>query len=277
MPPHLRSPIPLAALAQELPLSGTLGGYELRSSTTLMRRAQGNDRAAVQIEIAVRGRVDRYGQYALEKTTDPQSGHEVIFSGGWFYPRLRYSRFIKRRPAAGEAQQVFARISGGLGEYVRLLGPSIAIAKVSRTVHAGRPGLQVTLRRAAKGAAPKHRVSLPSARRWRETVVVTELAGEATLDRRTGVVLKARLSARWSYRPPKAGAPKSGIPTVDRTGPAGEMVLDYRHDISNIAAVAPIGAPVGDQVITDIRRRRLELERQMLVGEQEVPASAKPR
>ncbi|MCK5795823.1 MAG: hypothetical protein KAI47_01470, partial [Deltaproteobacteria bacterium] len=181
------------------------------------------------------------------------------------YPRLRYSRFYARDPKdPGEPDRLAERVAGLFPVYMRLLG---RFAKISldpqKTIHEGREALTVLLTlRASPSAAPS--TELAPAKRWRRSTQVSELKGRVLLDAKSGVPLVTQVKARWRYREPAGAPPASGIPAHLGEGWV-TTTLDFAERLrpGPVAAIVP---PLGKELV-DIRRRRLEVERQMVQGE----------
>jgi hypothetical protein len=243
-------------------LAARLGAHRVRCTSTLTTQAQAAEAQRVEQEVTMR--VDADGHYTVTKNTHPQFGQEVIWTGSWLYPRLRYSKFIRRPARPDEPREIADRIYGLLPAYVRLLGPFISFeARAVR--HLGRSAVRAELKLMAEPAGEP--AARGAARRWRQTIVVKSIAGTALLDAKTGVPLSVDLRARWTFSPPAGPIPATGIPTkIDRDA-VGTMDLAFSQRITDIGAVAKVAAPPEAETIANPRRIRLEIERQMLTGE----------
>lgn len=245
-------------------LARSLGAHRLTCSSRLLTRLPGQPAQEVSQQVTVR--VDGQHQYASLKTTHPQYGHEVIWTGGWLYPRLRWNKFLRRRAEPDEPSRLLDRLAGLLPAYVGLLRRFVAVEPLGRASHLGRDAVRVKLALAAHPAPPRDEAG--TARQWRRTLVVSKLAGEALLDARTGAPLQARLSARWSFNAPAPGPlPASGIP--ERLDPKllGQTELEFSLQVSEIGKVAAIAPPPEADTLESPKLTRPEIERQMLTGE----------
>jgi len=219
----------------------------------------------------VTARFDGRGGFHVVKNTSPQYGTEVIFSGGWLYPRLRYGRFTRRRPRHGELARILDRLLSHLPAHLRLLGPSLVVTPSGETRVSGRPARKATLSlAAAPGKAPRPR---GKADLWRRTVKVTSVKGEVAVDRDTGALLAADLHATLTFTPPRGDKPlpASGVPTALDEGHRGTMTLALKLRVHEQGEAKPVSPPPARETLLSVRRRRLELERQLFSGEMDIP------
>jgi hypothetical protein len=253
----------LALTAKQHEINARLGAHQVTCETLLSTVLEGNLTSRVEQKVVLR--VDRRGQYRAEKTTHPQYGQEVIWTGGWLYPRLRYSSFIRRRPRPGEPEEIVDRLVGMLPAYLRLLGRFLTLKPDGREQYEGRPTVRIVLSLNDQPAAPPSR--FPRAQQWRASMSVKTLTGRVLLDAKTGAPLQVSLNARWSFHPPSSTAlPATGIPTQIEAKRAGTTELIFRQKATALGQIPLILAPAPEEV-TDPRRLRLELERQVLTGE----------
>ncbi|MCC6749012.1 MAG: hypothetical protein IT371_15235 [Deltaproteobacteria bacterium] len=257
-----------AALEQPLSaLRPRLGGHRTVAHSVLVARAPGSPERRVEQSVDLR--VTSAGQFSAVKHTDPQYGQEVVFAGGWLYSRLRHHKFVRRKPtSAREPEAIADRLHGLLPAYLRLLRRFVELQPAGELTYLGRRARRVRLGLAAKPAAGEPEGG--PATRWRKTIAVQELSGEALLDRDTGVPLRVKLAAVWSYVPPAVGPAPTGIPTRFAEGQAGRMTLAFEQRVSQIGNVSAVELPPAAEVAQLPPRLRLELERQMLVGERPV-------
>ena len=242
----------------------SLGSFRLTCSSRLVTELSGHPRQEIVQQVSAR--VDEKGQYAALKTTHPQYGHEVIWTGGWLYPRLRWNRYVRRRPAEDEPPRLLDRLTGLLPAYVGLLRRFVAVELVGRETYAGRESVRIKLRLAATPGAPPPEEQ-PS-RLWRRTLIVSHLEGEAHLEARTGAPLHAELVARWSFHAPAPEPlPSSGIPQQADSNLVGKTELRFSLKISELGLVPPIKPPPEAETVHSPRLTRTEIERQMLTGE----------
>jgi hypothetical protein len=240
-----------------------LGAHRLTCRSRLVARVPGHPAREVDQEVMVR--FDAGGQFAAVKNTHPQYGRELIWTGGWLYPRLRWNKFLRRRPEAGEPALHLERLAGLLPAYVSLLRRFIRIEALGQASHQGRKAARVKLGLETRPAPPRAESS--PARSWRQSLQVSSLEGEALLDARTGAPLKVELRARWSFAASAPGQrPPTGIPSPDPRL-RGEGGLRFSLEVSEIGKVAAIEPPPEAETVDSPRLTRSEIERQMLTGE----------
>lgn len=246
-----------------------LGSHRLVSTSTIKTRVSGSPERVVSQKLTLR--VDKQGGYAATKTLGQQHGQQVIWTGGWLYPRLRHSKFTRRRARPDEAAAIADRLASHLPGYVDLLGPALTMTTAGQVQHDGRAALKVTLG-LNPVAAVRANVKAAS-RRWRRSVKVTAIKGHAWLDARAGVPLVVKLTASWTFSAPVGSLPDSGIPAATRDGKRGTMELSYSQRLFGVGQVAPVQAPAADDTLNDALRLRLETERQMFSGELPIPTN----
>jgi len=244
-----------------------LGAHRLTCKSTLQTKVSGAAPRVVTQQMVLS--VDAKGSFSAAKHTGQQHGQEVVWTGGWLYPRQRHGKFLRRRPRTGEPREIADRLAGYLPAYVELLSPHLVLKPQGETTHEQRKALRVSLALAPGAAKPGAAATAP--RRWRQTIKVQSLEGMILLDAQTRVPLSVDLTAAWSFTPPPAGlAPASGIPTRLDTGKAGAMTLRFNQRVTHVGKVELIRPPAAAQVM-DPRRVRLERERQMFSGEIPIP------
>jgi len=223
--------------------------------------------------------VDGDGNFHARKHTHEQYGQEVILTGGWLHSRLRHSKFVRRKPREGEADKILDRFVSYLPDYADLLGRFLKLEQGGEGKLGSRTGTKMKLTlRDPPAAASASDSALGRARRWRSRVKVTALSGELLLDSETGLPLTVDLKARLTFQAPRPGkaAPVSGIPAVMSDKLKGAMTIALTRRVDSLGKVKPIKAPPAEETITDTRRRRLELERQILTGERPLPKQWRP-
>jgi len=248
------------------------GGARLELESTATSAVKGYPPR--KVEQKLRLDLDADGGFHARKDTHEQLGQEVIHAGGWLHARLRHSKFTRRKPAEGEAGRVLDRMASHLPGYLELLGPYLKLEGAGDATHEGRPAQKVTLSlRPDPSPAARAALARGPARKWRMEAVVTKLQGTALLDAETRVPLAVKLGATLTFKAPRPSkqVPASGLPAVMSDKLQGEMTIALEQKVTRVGKVALIKPPPADQTITDVRRRRLELERQMLTGEVAVP------
>lgn len=249
-----------------------LGPHRVTARSKLTRTARGNKEIKQALSIVADGQ----GHYSVRKQTSEQYGVELIFTGKWLYSRLRYQPFSRRLPADDkEPGRLLNKHYGLLAAYLRLLGPFTAITRGSASRYEGREAIILSLARRNAPADPPAGVALERAKRWRRSIDVEALSGKVVVDARTGAALKAELEARFSFALPRGEAPKTGIPR-ELSSERGGVALSFEQTISEIGKRQQIVAPPEDERM-DLRRRRLEIERQMVTGERPLDPSWRAR
>ena len=244
-----------------------LGAHVVTCRSTLTTSVPSHPTRKVEEELTLRA--DGAGHFAAVKHTDPQHGEEVTWTDGWLYSRLRYSVFTRRRPRSAREPAIIAdRMYGLLPAYVEILSRFIAVKRVGPVRHGGREGIKVRLSLAQTPAPPP--IQRAPARRWRRHVTARAIEGSAILDAKTGAPLSVKLKAGWSFHPPKAGLPASGIPRAVDRAVVGRTDLVFEQNIAEVGKKVTVDPPDTKEVKRSLRRVRLELERQMLTGERPV-------
>lgn len=249
-------------------IAARLGPHRVGARSKLVARAPGRQRRVVEQQLELR--VDAKGQFVASKQTHPQYGFDVVWTGGWLYPRVRYSDYTRRRPdTPREPQQIADRLYGMLPGYVALLAPHLRIVGHESARVRGRDAVVVKLGRAQKPSADKGAGRGPAGS-WRSTIEVEKLTGRAALDRRTGAPLEVELKARWSFVPPADTDHRSGIPRRFAKGKRGTMRLVFSQKLTKLGQINAIEPPPDEQIRQRVSRRRLEIERQMITGERKM-------
>lgn len=245
-------------------IASIVGTHRIRSTSSLKTVVTGQPDRKVEQQLDLR--MDDKGNFTAEKKTHPQYGSVIVWVDGWLYSRQRSSLFIKRAPRKGEPTSVADRMYGLLPAYIGLLGRFVKLELDEKGKSSDRISLRLS---ALTNPAP---VAKELEGSWRQTIAVKALKGRVTLDGRSGVPLQVELEARWTFHPPAADAmPASGIPTEIDTKTVGSTTLRFRQRIEDIGRQPAVSAPPAHMVRTGIRRNRIEIERQMLIGERPLP------
>jgi len=256
-------------------LTDKLGAHELKASSLLVTRLNKEEEER-KVEQSLKLRVDSKGGYVAVKNTDPQFGNEVIWTPPHLHARLRYSKFTRRRASAKEAQAAAERLYGYLPAYTELLGRFIDVEAAGTATLLGRKAVRVKLKSRQSPSNPDRKTSA-SGRDWRRTIAVKKLEGSALLDASTGAPLKVELRATWTFNPPKGAPPRSGIPGSVDPETVGTMSLTFSQQLVALGPKVAKVEPPPAKSIVEVERRRLEIERQMLLGERPIQARQKER
>ena len=189
---------------------------------------------------------DGRGNYHLEHTNSADLGKEAVFLDGVLYTRHRFGTFLERGKERETADRLREEAWGVLGAYVEMLSPWLDI-----TAEGGR----LTLAKAPSRRAVALRDAELPQRQWRRTLEVQSLKGWVLLD--GDVPTDAELRASYSFT---------------RDGKAGRAELEYTRYLTR--GVLDVARP---QAIPTPTRRRIEPDRQRLLGEPLGGASSLPR
>lgn len=210
-----------------------------------------DDETAIQL--------DAKGNYHAVLSNSKEYGREVFFVDGWLYLRPRYGKYHKRRPADdAEPARVRGEIFGTVAAHFDLLAAGATISDGGKTEVQGRPARKVVIATAKE--AGKHSETL-SQRKWRESAVVKEVAGEIALDEKTGVPLRASLRGTVAFQ---------------RDGRSFEMRLESSHELSAFGSVPAVAAPAAEETIDDIGVRHELADRDSLLQGIAPPAHKAP-
>jgi|GEM_PF-5862214 hypothetical protein len=235
--------------------SRTLGAHRYRAKATVTQSSAGKEKKTVVVEADVL--VDEKGNYSGAKNTSSQFGQEVIWVDGWLYVRRRHSRFLRRRPKGAEAKKKLNQLAGALPAYLKLLRPHIELNSSSSFIRRASP-LKAT------GTSTL-------AHRWRRSIRLQAVEGGVKFDASSRIPLNTKLKASWDHLLPQAGDHDNGLPPIVTDGRRGQMVIDFEQSITLLKDPPQISAPVAEDVLYNARRQRLEVERQMLLGERKIP------
>jgi hypothetical protein len=186
--------------------------------------------------------LDASGQYRLVESNDQDGGREIVRHGRDLAIALRYGKMIRRPAQEPEPTRYLEEAAGGpwaAWETVRRQ------TDVARSTEGDAMVYKLSRRPAAAPVAPAD----APLRRWRDSVEVQKLEGEARIDGKTGALLAFKLDARFSAR-------------RDATPIAGEIAASERLD--GIGHTPAVAAPAAE----DLRlRQRTVLEERALLGD----------
>jgi hypothetical protein len=179
--------------------------------------------------------IDKQGNFRLAESNDQDGGREVVRVGGELAVALRYGKFI-RRPAQDPEPQRF--LEEGVG------APSATWDTVRRFVKVVPAGSRAFRLSQAAEPLPAPATATPL-RKWRETVEVQTLVGDARLDASGGL---QALSLASHFRAVRDGTPIEG-----------EIAVAASVD----AVLAPVTMPAAETLPA---RQRTILEERALLG-----------
>lgn len=228
-----------AALRPATLVSGLrrVAGAHFHATSTFRVNASGGPDAGAKDSITTTTDlwIDKQGNFRLAESNDQDGGREVVRVAGELAVALRYGKFI-RRPAQDPEPQRF--LEEGVG------APSAAwdiVRRFVEVVPAGSRGFRLS-----KAAEPRAELAASTPlRKWRETVDVQSLVGDAQLDASGGL---QTFSLASHFRAVRDGTPIEG-----------ELAVAASVD----AAVAPVIMPVAETLPA---RQRTILEERALLG-----------
>jgi len=214
-----------------------LSGAHLHATATFRVNAAGGPDAGAKDAITTTTDlwIDKQGNFRLSESNDQDGGREVVRVGGELAVALRYGKFI-RRPAQDPEPQRF--LEEGVG------APSAVWDTVRRFVEVVPAGSRAF--RLSKAAEPRPAPAAATPlRKWRETVEVQTLVGDARLDA-SGGLQAFSLASRFQ-------AVRDGTPIE------GELAVAVIVD----AVPAPVIMPAAETLPA---RQRTILEERALLG-----------
>jgi len=210
-----------------------------------------DDETAIQL--------DGKGNYHAVLSNSKEYGREVFFVDGTMYLRPRYGKYHKRPPAdEAEPARLRGEIFSTVAAHFDLLAGGVSVSDGGKTEVHGRPARKVVI---ATGKEKVKRSESLSQRKWRESAVVMEVAGEIALDEKTGAPLRATLRGTVAFQ---------------RDGRSFEMRLESSHELSAFGSVPPVVAPSDEETVADIGQRHELAERDALLQGIAPPARKAP-
>lgn len=237
-----------------------LGAYELElSSESTIERGKEKE----TVKQSLRLRYDERGNFQLIKNTSKAYGLEIRHVDGQLYIKRRYGKFYQRSPQdPNEVNELIDKTANLFSAYLRLVAQRFDIRPIKEVYEAKRSIIQYDILRNEKlKSKPRYR---QRAKLWRNTLEVDRLKGKLELDKKTSVPLKLSLTTRYRFSAAK-DLPRSGLPK-EFSSDKVQVSINYAHQLKKLVSAKPIDKPSKNELI-DIRRRRLELERQMIKGE----------
>jgi hypothetical protein len=198
--------------------------------------------------------LDRHGQFRLVESNDHDGGREVVLYGRELSVAIKPGKMVRRSALEPEPTRMMEEAVGG---------PWAAWETVRRfaTVEpGGSPGSYRLSRSAAPVPVAASFAEATTLRRWRDTVQVEAMEGEATVDPKSGVLLGFKLRARFTAT------------REDKVPLTGEIAVTTRLD--KIGGTPLVQAPPAEPLQ---QRQRTILEERALLGDLGRPASKEGR
>lgn len=249
----LLRPSALVVALRKLPSAHFAGAAMFRISAAGQAEEPGRDAITTNTELWM----DRHGQFRIVESNDHDGGREVVLYGRELAVAIKPGRMIRRGAQEPEPTRLLEEAVGApwaAWETVR------RFAAVDR---GGSPGsFRITQSAKPQAVAASFGEATPL-RRWRDTVQVQGLEGEAEIDPKTGVPTSFKLRARFSA-------------TRDDKGPpvalTGELAVSARLD--GIGSTPLVAAPAAEGLQA---RQRTILEERALLEDLGRPARKETR
>ena len=215
-----------------------LSGAHFHATATFRVNAAGGPDAGAKDSITTTTDlwIDQQGNFRLAESNDQDGGREVVRVGGELAVALRHGKFVRRPAQDPEPQRL---LEEGVG------APSAAWDTVRRFVEVVPAGSLAFRLSKAGQPRPAPAVATPL-RKWRETVEVQTLLGDARLDASGGL---QDLSLASRFRAVRDGTPIEG-----------EIAVAATVD----AVLAPVTMPAAEAL--PARQRTILEERALLSG-----------
>ncbi len=138
------------------------------------------------------------GSDARREKVDPRAqGMAAIALPGRLFVKARYGHYIERRAEPGELDRLRELGEQLLVDDLALLAPWLLVTEQGEGNVQGRRTHKLIL---ARRAAPRRvRKDEDPRRAWRASVEVSQLAGELSVDAKTGALLAGKLETRFSF------------------------------------------------------------------------------
>jgi len=178
-------------------------------------------------------------------------GREVVFDAGALFLRPRYAKWHRRAPNdEHEAPALRDQLYAVLGDYFDVVAHAAEVTDKGAVKAAGRDGRRVELKLdPSPRKAPRQ---VLTQRKWRESVTVQALSGDAILDADHGIPLQARFTATFTF---------------SRDGRTFTETIEVGQVISGIGqAVAMVTPPAEEVVATPERSREVDERDTLLKG-----------
>ncbi len=172
-----------------------------------------------------------HGQLHLLHENDHDDGLEAIVVDGRLYVRPRYGKFTVRRAEAEELVRLRGNVEGVAAGYVRLLEPWLRLTVNKNVVH-------MSLRGSPDQSLRDHDQSV--GRAWRDSVTVSQLDGEFTVDSATGLPLDGHLDATYAFtRGDSPGAVTAQLKYEQKSTPTPEAIA-APNEVATLKRLRPL-------------------------------------
>jgi hypothetical protein len=228
-------------------LAGELGPHTVTITSSYQVQEGGEVKEELSDKTVIEYASDAAYHALYENSAD--YGREVIWQDGMMFLRPRYARWHRRPPTdEDEPSTLRDEIYGVAGAYFDLVDHAAEISDKGVTELAGRTGRRVEIQLDPSPARPP--VEALTQRKWRETVIVEELSGDAVLDAETAAPLQVKFTARLQY---------------NRDGQTRTMTVQVDQQIAGIGQTVAVVLPAPEEVVDTPERSREVDERDMLL------------
>lgn len=247
-----------AALQPHRTVAAALGAHTFAGTSSVVVTEDGKTVEDLRDETAIQYREG--GDFHAVLANSKDYGREVYYLGGTLYVGARHQKFSKRPPADDhEPARVADEIAGALGANFELVAHAAEVSDRGIAQVAGRPARTIVFKLAPGEHRPPAQ-SLPQ-RAWRESIAVSALEGQVSLDAETGVPLAAELEATLGFT---------------RDGRRFQMKVSATHAIADIGAAPTIEPPPDERVVVVADHHREAMEREDLLRGIAPPARKAP-
>lgn len=246
------------AVLQPHRLTVALGGHTFKGTSSIVVTEEQQTVEDLQDETSIDMRED--GSYHAVLNNSRDYGREAVFVDGTLYVGARHQKLSKRKPADDEEPSRIAdEIAGTFAADLELVAHAAEVSDRGVVQVAGRPARTIVFK-LAPGEHEAPRQPLPQ-RAWRESIVVSALQGQASLDGETGLLLAGTLEATLGF---------------SRDGRRFHMQLKATHELADIGSARTIAAPPEDRVVVVAEHHREAEERDKLLEGIAPPARKAP-
>lgn len=183
-------------------------------------------------------------------------GREVVFDGTTLLLRPRHARWHRRAPNdEREPIELRDQLFAVAGDYFDVVAHAAEVSDKGAAQVAGRAGRRVEIKLdPSPGKPPAQPLTQ---RKWRESVTVQALDGEAILDAETAAPLQARFRATFTFV---------------RDGRTFTQTIDVGHELTAIGQAPTLPAPPPEEIVATPERSREVDERDRLLEGMAPPA-----
>jgi hypothetical protein len=176
-------------------LDGKLGAHRMDATESL--KLELGDRQTAELEETFAVQADGRGGVHLVHDNSRGNGFEAVALGNDVYVKPRYGKFVKRKVEADEVERLRATAETAAASDLRLVLRFVQAREAGTATIAGHPGIKVSL--SARSSPDAAAAEPDPARKWRQTVNVRYIDGDAVLDAKTGAPLTVRLEAQYTF------------------------------------------------------------------------------